>query len=240
MLAYLLFVGEPPFKGNRHQIIYNISNDKIEYPSHLSEMKKDLLKKMLYKNPNERYEADELLKEEYFHQDDQNEEEPLSEEGKNVNNNNDKEFYNVVNAMCNFTVGKNLRKSIISYIVARKLYKENDNKVRKIFESLDTDQNGYIDKDELIKLYKKYFPGTTQKQLKNINSFLETADVNNNGKIDYAEFLTAMNLGNKELSVQSLREVLIIMMLIKMGKLKHLILEKYLKTLDYLTKKFIK
>ena len=207
MLAYLLFVGEPPFKGNRHQIIYNISNDKIEYPSHLSEMKKDLLKKMLYKNPNERYEADELLKEEYFHQDDQNEEEPLSEEGKNVNNNNDKEFYNVVNAMCNFTVGKNLRKSIISYIVARKLYKENDNKVRKIFESLDTDQNGYIDKDELIKLYKKYFPGTTQKQLKNINSFLETADVNNNGKIDYAEFLTAMNLGNKELSVQSLREV---------------------------------
>lgn len=75
--------------------------------------------------------------------------------------------------MCNFTVGKNLRKSIISYIVARKLYKENDNKVRKIFESLDTDQNGYIDKDELIKLYKKYFPGTTQKQLKNINSFLK-------------------------------------------------------------------
>ena len=72
---------------------------------------------------------------------------------------------------------------------------------------MDTDQNGYIDKDELIKLYKKYFPGTTQKQLKNINSFLETADVNNNGKIDYAEFLTAMNLGNKELSVQSLREV---------------------------------
>ena len=79
MLAYLLFVGEPPFKGNRHQIIYKISNDKIEYPSSLNEMKKDLLKKMLYKNPNERYEADELLKEEYFHQDDQNEEEPISE-----------------------------------------------------------------------------------------------------------------------------------------------------------------
>lgn len=207
MLSYLLFVGEPPFKGSRHQIIYNISNDKIEYPSNLSEMKKDLLKKMLYKNPNERYEADELLKEEYFHQDDQNEEEALSEEGKNANNNNDKEFYNVVNAMCNFTIGKNLRKSIVSYIVARKLYKENDNKVRKIFESLDTDHNGYINKDELTKLYKKYFPGTTQKQIKNINTFLETADVNNNGKIDYAEFLTAMNLGNKELSAQSLREV---------------------------------
>ena len=39
------------------------------------------------------------------------------------------------------------------------------------------------------------------------NNFLETADVDNNGKIDYAEFLTAMNLGNKEISKTTLKEV---------------------------------
>ena len=207
MLAYLLFVGEPPFKGNKHEIIYQISNKKIEYPPDLDETKKDLLKKMLYKNPNERYDADELLKEEYFHID-QNEEGGEEEEGKKVNNNkDDKEFFHVINSMCNFTVGKNLRKSVISYIIARKLYKENDVKLRKIFESLDDDHNGFIEKDELLKEYKNYFPGTTEKQLKVINTFLESADVNNNGKIDYAEFLTSMNLGNKELSEQTLKEV---------------------------------
>ena len=207
MLAYLLFVGEPPFKGNKHEIIYQISNKKIEYPPDLDETKKDLLKKMLYKNPNERYDADELLKEEYFHID-QNEEGGEEEEGKKVNNNkDDKEFFHVINSMCNFTVGKNLRKSVISYIIARKLYKENDGKLRKIFESLDNDNNGFIEKDELLKEYKNYFPGTTEKQLKVINTFLESADVNNNGKIDYAEFLTSMNLGNKELSEQTLKEV---------------------------------
>ena len=201
ILAYLLFLGEPPFKGNKHQIIYQISNKKIEYPPELSEVKKDILKKMLYKNPNERYEADDLLKEEYFHVE-SNEGEQASEEPRNS-----KEFFHVVNSMCNFTVGKNLRKSVISYIIARKLYNENDSKLRKIFEALDTDHNGFVDKREILVQYKKFFPGTTQRQLKVINSFLETADVNGNGKIDYAEFLTTMNLGNKDIGKKTLKQV---------------------------------
>ena len=200
MVAYLLFVGEEPFKGSRHQIIYQISNKKIEYPSNLSAIKKDLLKKMLNKNPNERYEADDLLKEEYFHV--ENEGELGSEEQQE-----EKEFFKVINSMCYLTVGKNLRKSVISYIIARKLYKENDTKLRKIFESLDENHNGYIDKKELLAQYKLYFPGTTERQLKVINKFLESADVNKNGKIDYAEFLTTMNLGNKEISEKTLKEV---------------------------------
>ena len=201
MLAYLLFVGKEPFTGSRHQIIYQISNKKIEYPPELSNIKKSLLKKMLNKNPNERYEADDLLKEEYFNME-QNEGEPASEELKN-----EKEFFNVVNSMCNLTVGKNLRKSVISYIIARKLYKENDNKIRKIFDSLDDNHNGFIEKKELLAQYKKIFPGTTQRQLKTINEFLDSADINNNGKIDYAEFLTTMNFGNKEISEKTLKEV---------------------------------
>ena len=203
ILAYLLFVGEPPFKGNKHEIIYQISNKKIEYPPELSEIKKDILIKMLYKNPNERYEADDLLKEEYF-QMDVNEQETCAEDNKE---DKDKDFFKVVNSMCNFTVGKNLRKSVMSYIIARKLYNENDTKLRKIFESIDENHNGYIEKSEIMQNYKKFFPGTTQKQMKVINAFLDSADVNSNGKIDYDEFLTAMNLGNKEIGKQTLKEV---------------------------------
>ena len=201
ILAYILFVGKPPFTGSKHQILYQISNKKIEYPPELSEVKRDLLKKMLYRNPNDRFEADDLLKEEYFHVE-TNDGEQLSEEPKN-----DKEFFNVVNNMCDFTIGKNLRRSVISYIIARKLYKENDGKVRKIFESLDNNHNGYIERKELLIQYKKYFPGTTQKQLAIINSFLDSADANKNGKIDYAEFLTTMNLGNKEIGKKTLKQV---------------------------------
>ena len=43
--------------------------------------------------------------------------------------------------------------------------------------------------------------------MKVINAFLDSMDVNNNGKIDYDEFLTAMNLGNKEIGKQTLKEV---------------------------------
>ena len=199
ILAYLLFIGKEPFTGTKHEIIYQIANKKIEYPPTLSDVKKSLLKKMLNKNPNERYEADDLLKEEYFHDGDV---EPGSEEAKD-----DKEFLNVVNSMCTFTKGKNLRKSVMSYIVARKLYKENDIQIRKKFEALDHDKKGYIDKKELLAQYKKYFSGTTEKQIKIIDKFMESADTDNNGKIDYAEFLTMMNLKNKELGENALKEV---------------------------------
>ncbi len=198
MLAYLLFIGAPPFKGPKHKILYQIANENINYPPDLDNTKKALLLKMLAKNPNERYDADSLLKEDYFRQ---NLDESVDEEKAG------KGFLNVVNSISTFTVGKNLRKSVMSYIIARKLYNENDTKLLKIFEALDLDHNGYIDKKELMREYNKYFPGTTKKQMKIINSFLETADVDNNGKIDYAEFLTAMNLGNKELSEKTLREI---------------------------------
>ena len=65
MLAYLLFVGRPPFKGPKHKIIYQIANNDVEYPINLDEVKKSLLQKMLAKNPNDRYDADSSLKEEY-------------------------------------------------------------------------------------------------------------------------------------------------------------------------------
>ena len=147
---------------------------------------------MLAKNPNDRYDADSSLKEEYFRQElDGNMDEAKAGKG----------FLNVINSISAFTVGKSLRKSAMSYI------NENAQKLRKLFEALDSDHNDYIDKKELLQEYNKYFPGTTKKQLKVVNNFLETADVDNNGKIDYAEFLTAMNLGNKEISRTTLREV---------------------------------
>ena len=63
---------------------------------------------MLAKNPNERYDADSLLKEDYFRQ---NLDESVDEEKAG------KGFLNVVNSISTFTVGKNLRKSVMSYII---------------------------------------------------------------------------------------------------------------------------
>ena len=102
MLAYLLFIGAPPFKGPKHKILYQIANENINYPPDLDNTKKALLLKMLAKNPNERYDADSLLKEDYFRQ---NLDESVDEEKAG------KGFLNVVNSISTFTVGKNLRYS---------------------------------------------------------------------------------------------------------------------------------
>ena len=112
-----------------------------------------------------------------------------------------------MNEIAKFTIGNNLRRSILSFIISKKLYDENQNKIRKVFNSLDVNHDGTIEKKELFKQYRKYFPGTPKEQWKKIELFIDTADINKNGKIEYSEFLTVMTLQSRELSEKTLREI---------------------------------
>lgn len=216
IIAYLLFVGEPPFKGNKSEILYQISHKKISFPEGLNQYKKKLLQKMLAQNPNERYEAEELLKDEYF-QVEPNELisqfglEPGSVSGNpnkvEVNNEEVEDTYHALNNINNFVCTTNLKRSVISYIISRKLYLENDKKLRKIFQELDKDNSGDIDTHEIYSKYKLFFPGTPEKKWKEIESLIEVADTNKNGKIDYAEFLTVIGMSNIEMNKKILRNV---------------------------------
>lgn len=69
---------------------------------------------------------------------------------------------------------------------------EADEKLMRAFSHFDTDNSGYITKDELIAGLQQY--GNTDK---NIQQILSEVDKDNDGRIDYAEFC-AMMLGTQD------------------------------------------
>ena len=217
MIAYILLVGKPPFKGKEHEILYQIAHKTVKIPEGLSNTKRFFLEKMLSISPKDRLEASELLNDEYFTMpieevtkqsisasmlmtlsDKENQKKP---EGNNF------ELTNVMNNMATFTIGQNFRRSVLSFVVSKKLYEENNTKLRKAFESMDNDHNGSIECRELFLQYRKLFPGTTREQWENIKKFVEASDINKDGKISYGEFLTVMTLSTNELSRKTLENV---------------------------------
>ena len=217
MIAYILLVGKPPFKGKEHEILYQIAHKTVKIPEGLSITKRFFLEKMLSISPKDRLEASELLNDEYFTM-------PIEEvtkqsisasmlmtlsekENQKKPEGNNFELTNVMNNMASFTIGQNFRRSVLSFVVSKKLYEENNTKLRKAFESMDNDHNGSIECRELFLQYRKLFPGTTREQWENIKKFVEASDINKDGKLSYGEFLTVMTLSTNDLSRKTLENV---------------------------------
>ena len=201
IVCYLLFVGKAPFKGKPQEIIYQIGHKNIFYPENLLKIKKDFLKKMLNNDPNLRYDANALLKDEYF-------EVEIDELEREENENKElSELVSVMNEICKYSIGNNFRRSILSFIATRKLYEENDLKIKKAFNKLDVNKDGSIEIEELFTYYKKIFPGIGKEKIMKMRKFIESADLNNNGKIEYSEFLTILNVVRAEFDDKFLREI---------------------------------
>jgi calcium-dependent protein kinase len=207
VICYILFTGKPPFVGKPQEIIYQIGHKNVNYPGKLNKIKKDFLKKMLNNNPNLRAEAFKLIKDEYFEVDI----EELGVENKNENEENKNEeiaeLVGIMNQIAKNSIKNNFKRSILTYIASHKIFDENNTKLRKAFSLLDVNKDGSVEIAELYKYYKKYFPGVGKEQYLKMKKFIEAADLNNNGKIEYSEFLTISSFIQNEFNDTLLKEI---------------------------------
>jgi len=88
-----------------------------------------------------------------------------------------------------FAAGQSLKKLVFVFMMSKKLYSDKDSQIIKLFEAIDTDHDGLIDEIELFNHYGQFFPGTLEQELEKIKSIIHKCDLNQNGKIDYSEFL---------------------------------------------------
>ena len=109
--------------------------------------------------------------------------------------------------MSNFLQGNNLRKTVLSYILTRKMYEDRNDELTKLFQSIDKDRNGFIDEAEFFECYGNYFPGTPEEQMSQIRQVIESVDINHTKKIDYTEFLIMSNKLDRSLSKKKMEEV---------------------------------
>ena len=178
VILYILLSGDPPFNGPNDNAIYNkVAQMKFSFPENkwknVSKEAKDLISHMLVPE-KERYTASQVLEHCWF----KNAKDiPLS----------DIEFNNQ-NPFMNFVKGSVIKKMGLMFIASR-LDENEINNLNNVFSAFDTGKDGQISFEELKKgLMDMKSNKMTEEDIKKL---FEALDVDQNGKIDYTEFIAA-------------------------------------------------
>ncbi|KAK8683703.1 hypothetical protein V6N13_039754 [Hibiscus sabdariffa] len=179
VILYILLCGVPPFYGETEKEIFkavlegNLDLKSQPWPS-ISEGAKDLIRKMLARDPKQRITSAEAL------------DHPWMKEGGDAS---DKPIDSaVLSRLKQFRVMNKLKKLALK-VIAESLSSEEEIKgLKQMFKNIDTDGSGTITLDELRDGLARLGSKLTEPEIKQL---MEAADVDNSGTIDYIEFVTA-------------------------------------------------
>ncbi|KAK4346130.1 hypothetical protein RND71_036306 [Anisodus tanguticus] len=184
VIIYILLSGVPPFWDETEQGIFEqIVKGELDLVSEpwpaISESAKDLVRKMLVRDPKKRLTAHEVL----CH--------PWVRVGGVAP---DKPLDSAVLSRLNQFSAMNKLKKIAIRVIAENLSGEEIAGLKQMFKMIDADNSGHITVEELKKGLEKV--GANLKDSE-INSLMQAADMDNSGTIDYGEFIAAMLHLNK-------------------------------------------
>ena len=184
VIMYILLSGRPPFPGDSDkEIMDKVALGKYDLEEspfdQLSNSGKDLIKKLLVKDPKKRISASDALNHPWFKE------------------NKSKELFNRIKDQSILKkLIKNLkayhRDSIIqetalAYLVHNFPQMKDVVNACKLFNQIDVNGDGKINKDELLKGLQNRIKSDTLK--KDVDIIFQNIDMDNNGYIEYEEFV---------------------------------------------------
>ncbi|KAK8967580.1 Calcium-dependent protein kinase 1 [Platanthera guangdongensis] len=178
VIIYILLSGVPPFWAEAEQAIFDevldgdLDFESDPWPS-ISDSAKDLVKKMLVRNPKKRLTAHEVLCHPWIQVDGVAPDKPLDSA--------------VLSRLKQFSAMNKLKKMALR-VIAESLSEDEIAGLKEMFKMLDTDNSGQITFDELKVGLERV--GADLKESE-IYALMQAADVDNSGTIDYGEFIAA-------------------------------------------------
>ena len=177
---YIMLSGEPPFNGKNNNVIFKkILNEEVVYPPEkfksVSKEAMEFMKLCLVKDPLQRISAEEAFNHKWF---------------KNVIlevHNKSKLDVNVLKNLKSFSFPDKFQKMVLKFLINQMNEKETDH-LREVFQAMDTDHTGALNKDELSEGFKKVGMKISKEEVEEIILKIEDCD---HGKINYSEFLLA-------------------------------------------------
>ena len=184
VILYILLIGQPPFNGkNENEIAISIKEGKYDtsnsiYAS-LSNNAKDLISRLLQYNPQERITAKEALHHPWFNTDDIKNMDYLDNEII-------KEFLMNLERYKSYNI---IKCAILAYLVHINSDIKEYIEAGKLFNSLDMDHDGKLDKNELKIGYIKYFNISEFEATNKVNEIFNNIDKDKNNLISSEEFI---------------------------------------------------
>ncbi|KFK42039.1 hypothetical protein AALP_AA2G204000 [Arabis alpina] len=177
VMLYILLSGVPPYWGETEKTIFaSILEGKLDLESYpwptISESAKDLIRKMLARDPKRRITAAEALEHPWL-TDSRISDKPIDSA--------------VLIRMKQFRAMNKLKKLALK-VIAENLSEEEIKGLKQMFKNMDIDGSGTITFDELNTGLHRLGSKLTESEIKQL---MEAADVDKSGTIDYIEFITA-------------------------------------------------
>ncbi|ONK74246.1 uncharacterized protein A4U43_C03F4290 [Asparagus officinalis] len=184
VIIYILLSGVPPFWDENEQGIFeqvlrgDLDFSSDPWPS-ISQSAKDLVKKMLVRDPKKRLTAHEVLCHPWIQVDGVAPDKPLDSA--------------VLTRLKQFSAMNKLKKLALR-VIAESLSEDEIAGLKEMFKMMDTDNSGQITYEELKAGLER--AGANLKESE-ISALMEAADIDNSGTIDYGEFIAATMHLNK-------------------------------------------
>ncbi|XP_052202313.1 calcium-dependent protein kinase 33-like isoform X2 [Diospyros lotus] len=178
VILYILLSGVPPFWAETEKGIFDeILRGQVDFRSQpwpsISTGAKDLIRKMLTMDPKKRITAAQAIEDPWLKEDGEASDKPLD---------------NVVLVRMRQLRAMNKMKKLALKVIAENLSKEEIQGLKQMFDNMDTDGSGTITLEELKTGLSKLGSKLTESEIK---ALMDAADVDQNGTIDYIEFITA-------------------------------------------------
>ncbi|KAJ3672300.1 hypothetical protein LUZ60_007021 [Juncus effusus] len=177
IILYILLSGVPPFWADSQTMIFeSVLRGQLDFSTEpwpeISASAKDLIRKMLVRNPSERLTAKQVLRH------------PWICDGVAP----DRELDPVVFSRLKQFSAMNKLKKMALRVIAESLSEEELAGLKEMFLAMDTDNSGSITFEELKEGLKKYGSNLNESEIRDL---MDAADVDKNGTIDYREFIAA-------------------------------------------------
>ncbi|KAF0889591.1 hypothetical protein E2562_028682 [Oryza meyeriana var. granulata] len=178
VIIYILLCGVPPFWAETEQGIFEqvlhgtLDFESDPWPS-VSEGAKDLLRKVLVRDPKKRLTAHQVLCHPWLQTSGSAPDKPLDSA--------------VLSRLRQFSAMNKLKKMALR-VIAENLSEEEIAGLKEMFKMMDTDNSGQINYEELKAGLERV--GANMKESE-IYQLMQAADIDNSGTIDYGEFIAA-------------------------------------------------
>ncbi|KAH6762113.1 calcium-dependent protein kinase 20 [Perilla frutescens var. hirtella] len=184
VIIYILLCGVPPFWDESEQGIFEqVLKGELDFVSEpwpsISDSAKDLVRKMLVRDPKKRLTAHQVLCHPWVQVGGLAPDRPLDSA--------------VLSRLKQFSAMNKIKKIAIR-VIAESLSEEEIAGLKEMFKMIDVDNSGHITLEELKKGLSRVGANLKDSEIENL---MQAADFDNSGTIDYREFVAAMLHLNK-------------------------------------------